>query len=202
MIDRAHNAVFENGTVRPSGVKKHCEVWWHIKLPYLASYLRIGSGSDSGGGGGDMIGLSVSPDGGKTMRTIHCGGSLPNLVDLMPSEPGSLQCVRDFWLRLDMSSQSAHSPLRVRGLQINLGYQVNMHVLPRLLPGANELYLQAEKMDGVKLEAEWNYTRGEDELTHALALDRAGRAAQSVDPGIERPEQAVMRGVTVRCLPK
>ncbi len=45
----------------------------------------------------------------------------------------------------------------MRGLQITVGYQLNMSIIPRLVPGNNALYLQAEKLDGVKLVAEWAY---------------------------------------------
>jgi hypothetical protein len=197
---RAHNAVFENGGVRPSGVRKHCEVWWHIKVPYLATHLRLCPAVDVGGG--DLVGFSVSPDAGRSLHSIYWqSGSPPKTIDNGPGEGPSVRGMREFWLRLDMSTQSETSPLRVRGLHICVGYQLNMNLLPRLLPGSNPLYLQAEKLDGVKLSAEWAYTHPEGEKLETVSLEKASRAAKSVDPGIKKPDDIVMRGVTLRCLP-
>src|SRR6185369_14529119 len=82
---RAHNAVFENGTVRPSGAKKHCEVWWHIKLPYLATYLRLSPAVEVGGG--DLIGFAVSPDGGRSLHPFYWKtGVPPKLIDFGTEE--------------------------------------------------------------------------------------------------------------------
>ncbi len=195
-----HHAVFENGTVRPSGAKKHCEVWWKIKVPYLISYLRIGAAADQGGG--DLIGFSVSPDKGKSFHTIHWSAkNLPKLLTLSPSDSPSLRGMREFWLRLDMSTQSSTSPLCIRGLQVTVGYQTNMHLQPRLVPGSNELYVEAGDMKGVKLETEWAYTHPEGEKTAKVELASGKKATQQVDPKLDRPDQAIMRGVTLRCLP-
>ena len=194
------NAVFEDGTVRPTGAKKHCEVWWHIKLPYLASYLRINPAIDAGGG--DMIGLAISPDAGRSLHPIYWKPAAPpKLITVLPGDTPSIRGMREFWLRLDISTQSNASPLRVRGLQVHVGCQVNMNVLPRLVPGKNTLYLQASEMNGVNLRADWAYTHPDGERLETLNLDAHGRAARTVDPGVSRPDELIMRGVTLRCLP-
>jgi len=196
----AHNAVFEGGTLRPSGAKKHCEVWWHVKLPYLASYLRLNVAADTGGS--DLIGFALSSDAGKSLHPFYWKAAAPGkILELNSSNEPGIKGLREFWLRCDISTQSAGSPLRIRGLNINVGYQVNMHVLPRLMPGENELSLQAEKLDGVKLQGEWNYTNPEGERTETLELSKSGRTAKKVDAGARKPEDVIMRGMTLRCLP-
>jgi hypothetical protein len=196
---RSANAVFENGTVRPAGAKKHCEVWWHIKLPYLATYLSIHPAADLGGG--DLLGFAVSPDAGRSVHSLYWkAGDPPKQILNGPGEGPSVRGLQEFWVRLDLSTQSPASPLRVRGLQLTVGYQLNMNVLPRILPGDNTLYLQAEKLDGVKLSAEWAYTHPDGEKLDSVSLDAAGRASKKVNPGVNRPEDIVMRGVTLRCV--
>ncbi|MBI3830197.1 MAG: hypothetical protein HY291_11810 [Planctomycetes bacterium] len=200
MTHSSANAVFENGTLRPTGAKKHCEVWWHIKLPYLASYLRLNVAADCGGG--DLIGFAVSPDAGRSLHTLYWERSAPpKLLSFGPDSVPGIKGMQEFWLRCDISTQSATSPLRIRGLGIHVGYQVNMHILPRLVPGANELYLQAEKLEGVKLTADWAYTHPDGEKVERVELAKSGRSARSVEPGIKKPDDLIMRGVTVKCLP-
>jgi hypothetical protein len=198
---RSANAVFENGTVRPSGARKHCEVWWHISLPYLATYLRLHPAVDLGGG--DLLGFAVSPDAGRSLHSFYYNwrtpGATPKLISLLPGDAPSIRGLREFWLRLDMSTQSNDSPLRMRGLQLTVGCQVNMNVLPRLVPGKNTLFLQADEMDGVKLQAEWAYTHPDGEKTEVVNLDASGRATRNVDPAVKRPDELIMRGVTLRC---
>jgi hypothetical protein len=198
---RAHNAIFENGTVRPSGAKKHCEVWWHIRLPYLASYLRLNPAVDVGGG--DLIGFAVSPDNGRSLHPLHwASGAPPKLLSYGPKTAPSIRGLQEFWLRLDMSTQSATSPLRIRGLQINVGYQLNMNILPRLLPGSNELYLQAEAQEGTTLAAEWAFGTPAGDRVETVTLGKSGRASRKVTLKAKGPEEIVMRGVTLKCLPK
>lgn len=197
----AANAIFENGTVRPSGPKKHCEIWWHFKLPYLASYLRLNVAMDSGSGG-DLVGFAVSPDAGRCLKPIHWGPPQGRLdLTVSPKEAPSIRGMQEFWLRLDLSTQSAASNLRVRGLQINVGYQLNMHILPRLVPGENELYVQAEQVEGVRLVSEWAYTHPDGEQVESVELSKAGRERKAVNPQIRKPDDLIMRGVTLKCLP-
>lgn len=194
------NAVFEHGGVRPAGAKKHCEVWWHVKLPYLASYLRLNVAADVGGG--DLLGFSLSEDAGRSRHSFYWkSGAPPKLITVGPGDVPGIKGLQEFWLRVDMSTQSAASPLRLRGLQICAGYQQNMHLQPRLLPGANDLYLQAEKLDGVKLVAEWNYADPAGEHSETLDLGRGARATKQVQAGGKKPEDLVMRGVTLKCIP-
>lgn len=194
------NAIFEDGTVRPTGAKKHCEVWWRIKLPYLASYLRLNVSADAGGG--DLIGFSISPDAGRSRHNFHWkAGVPPKLITVGPNDVPGVKGMQEFWLRLDMSTQSAASPLRLRGLHICVGYQQNMYIQPRLLPGENELYLQAEKLDGVKLQAEWNYGTAEGEHSESLELGKGTRATKKLRPTAQKPEDLLMRGVTLKCIP-
>lgn len=192
-------AVFEDGTLRPSGSRKHCEVWWRIQLPYLATYLRVNMAADAGGS--DLIGLAISTDAGKSLHPFHWAhGAPPKLLQLLPSQTPSIRGLKEFWLRLDISSQQPQPKLRIRGLQLAVGYQLNMNVLPRLVPGANELFVEAGALDGVKLAAEWAFTHPQGERLESVALDRAGRAARKVDLDLAKPSDVVMRGVTLRCL--
>ena len=69
VVHKADNAIFENGTLKPRANKTHCEVWWKIKIPFLASYLRLGMAADMGGG--DMMGISISPDNGKSLHNLY-----------------------------------------------------------------------------------------------------------------------------------
>ncbi len=109
--------------------------------------------------------------------------------------------MQEFWLRLDMSTQAAASPLRIRGLHICVGYQQNMHLQPRLVPGENELYVQADKLDGMKLVTQWTYTHPEGDRVECVELCKPGREVRKVNPGIAKPDGLIMRGVTLKCLP-
>ena len=50
VVWRSENAIFEQGAVRPSGANKHCEVWWHFKLPFSATYLQLTPVVNASGG--------------------------------------------------------------------------------------------------------------------------------------------------------
>lgn len=194
------NAIFEDGTVRPTGAKKHCEVWWHVKLPYMASYLRLNVAADTSGG--DLVGFSISPDAGRSLHNIYWeSGSPPKLLSFGPNDVPGIKGMQEFWLRLDMSTQAAASPLRIRGLHICVGYQQNMHLQPRLVPGENELYVQADKLDGMKLVTQWTYTHPEGDRVECVELCKPGREVRKVNPGIAKPDGLIMRGVTLKCLP-
>lgn len=202
VVHIADNAIFENGTLRPRSHKTHCEVWWKIQVPYLASYLRINPALDMSGG--DMVGVSVSADNGLTMHNLFWGGSHPpKVIDLPPSSAPSINGLREFLIRIDMSSQSTNSVLRVRGFQINVGYQVNMNILPRLLPGENELYVKAKSISSdVKLQAEWAYTHPDGEIVDTVTLEKSGEAKLKKILQIKNPADITMRGVSLKCLPK
>ncbi len=202
VIHKANNAIFENGTVKPSANKTHCEVFWKIQVPYLASYLRIGTALDIGGG--DIFGISISPDNGESFHTLHWGGNHPpKVLELNPRTAPSINGLREFIIRMDMSSQSKNSTLRLRGFQINVGYQVNMNILPRLLPGKNELGIKAKSISpNIKLEAEWAYTHPDGEMVDTVTLDKAGENKTIKNLSIKSPADIIMRGVTLYCRPK
>lgn len=209
---RADNAIFENGTLRPAGVHKHCEVWWHFKLPYLATYLQITPVVENAGAA--TIGIAVSADAGKSMHTIHWKqGEPPKFIlhgpgemvvgDAAQKEPAagpSIRGLREFWLRLDVSSKATPMP-RVLSLDFSVGYQLNMQTLPRLLAGDNTLYLQSGALDGARLEAEWVFTGRKGQQIECLQLQQAGETHRVVNPGVEAHEDLIMRGVSLRCLP-
>jgi len=78
--------------------------------------------------------------------------------------------------------------------------------LPRLLPGPNELYLQADRQENVVLNTEWHCTRlahgsrREEEQSSSLTLNPGDKTVrQSVKIDAERPEDLIMRGVTLSC---
>ncbi|HYF51239.1 MAG TPA: hypothetical protein VEJ63_17625 [Planctomycetota bacterium] len=204
VVARSAHAIFENGTVRPSGPNRHCEIWWHIKLPYQATHLRLTPSVHAAGN--DLVGFAISPDNGKSIHTLHwSNGVPPKIITNGAAGPGnepegpSVRGAREFWLRLDMSSKSAQSPLRVWNLGVTVGYQLNMQILPRLVPGENNLYLDAGKLEGVRLNAEWAYTHPRGERTETLSTDKAGRVSKRVNPEISTPDEIVMRGCSIRC---
>ncbi len=151
-----------------------------------------------------MLGISVSPDNGQSLHNLHWSGSHPpKVIDLNPKTAPSIAGLREFLIRIDMSSQSSSSNLRVRGFQINVGYQVNMNVLPRLLPGENELYLKADSISpDVKLQAEWAYSHPSDEMVDTVTLDKSGESKVKKTLDIKQPSDIIMRGVSLKCLPK
>ena len=90
---------------------------------------------------------------------------------------------------------------RLRSLQIKVGYQHNMHIQPRLVPGDNELYVQAENLNGVRLQTDWAFTHSDGEQVETVELLSGKRSSKKVNPKISKPEDLIMRGVTLRCLP-
>jgi hypothetical protein len=209
---RADNAVFDKGMLRPSGVNKHCEVWWHIKVPFQITYLRLMPIVEATGS--DLFGLAVSPDAGKSILSIHWkNGIPPKLIthgppefktdgtEAVPAANPSIRGCREFWLRLDMSSKSAASPLRVLDLGVTVGYQLNMQTLPRIQPGDNALYLEAAKLDGVRLQAEWVYTHPKGQRIDTVELDKSGRTQKKTNADVAAPDDLIMRGTSLRCLP-
>lgn len=54
---------------------------------------------------------------------------------------------------------------------------------------------------GHKVVARWNYTTPQGEKAHALELAKAGRVEASPTIAKAKPEDIVMRGVTLECLP-
>ena len=76
-----------------------------------------------------------------------------------------------------------------------------MHVQPRLVPGRNRLWLEADQLDaGSKLQAEWIYQIEGKQLRSAVTLDRQGRADDTVAAQVDAPEKILMTSVKLNCL--
>jgi hypothetical protein len=163
--------------------------------PYLISYLRIQSNFATDGG--EYIGLAISSDGGRSRHSLHWKrGPPPPVLTVLPTDAPGVRNLQEFWLQMEMSSQHREPRLRCRALQISVGYQVNMNVLPRLLPGANELTLQAEQSDGVTLQADWAWSQGNEDALESLALKSGEKLAR------DRHQARVLRTSTCasRCV--
>ncbi|MBL8026188.1 MAG: hypothetical protein JNL74_07245, partial [Fibrobacteres bacterium] len=197
----SENAHFENGTVRPSGNNKHCEVWYEIKVPYYISYIFLEGYVK--GGGSDYVGFALSADGGKTVTPISGNITksfrLRNGMEEKKNGKTSVQYTKSFLIRLDMHSHSSDKSPLLESLRITVGYQQNMFTQPMILPGKNSLWLEGASLEGDKLTAEWNYTvKGKDGTT-ALLLSKDGKEEKAVDLGFEEQGDIVMRGVSIRC---
>lgn len=194
------HARFENGLLHCAGRNKHTEVWYRIRLPYLASYIHVDTTIEGAG----YAGLSISPDDGRTLWNLWSGA--PRYFEVHNGQAAylagkpSVAGLRDFLLRVDMNTSVPQGRIWLSGLRIMVGYQHNMFVQPRLLPGANPLYLEAGTLDeGERLRARWNFTAPEGEREEEVVLDRPGRAERTVEIACARPDDLVMRGVTLSC---
>ncbi|MDD4890511.1 MAG: hypothetical protein PHU85_11340, partial [Phycisphaerae bacterium] len=153
---RCANAKFENGSLAPTGPNHWAEVWYRFRLPYPISYLAL----DTDFSGTGTVGIAISADGGDSLASLYWGPPkwlrvLNGKADYLAGKP-SVQGLREFWLRIDMESRDV---VRMNALRIMVGYQHNMHVQPRLLPGENPLFLEAPELAaGRKLSCRWNYT--------------------------------------------
>jgi len=198
----AHNAVFENNTVRVKGNNTYAEIWYRIRLPYLIHHLY----ADWSVKGAGEAGLSISADGGNTLWDLKrggapCGGLVQNGKADYLAGRASVQGLREFLLRIDLLAYDRGEELRVDALRIQVGFHHNMHIQPRLLPGENELYIEADEVDsGDSLEVRWAATAGDREITERLALDTTGRTERKIDVGCEKPEDIIMRGVTLEVI--
>ena len=113
----------------------------------------------------------------------------------------SLQGLKEFWLRVDLVSHSAEPTLAVQAMDIAIGFQHNMHLQPRLVPGENPLWLEdAQVDDGTKLQAEWIYQLDGDERRAGIGLEQAGKAEQTVLVDVDRPSRILMTGIKLNCL--
>ncbi|KKM22883.1 hypothetical protein LCGC14_1620810, partial [marine sediment metagenome] len=168
----------------------------------------IGVDYDVVGGGGDYFGLALSADGRrswwsmmKSRLTSPSWGGVGNGQAEWNAGESSLQGLNEFWLRVDMVSHSPEPTLAMQALDIAVGFQHNMYIQPRLLPGANPLWLEAESVDdGARVEAEWIYQVDDEERRAALALAEAGRAEQDVAIGADAPSDVLMTGIKLRCV--
>lgn len=201
-----HNAVFEDGVLRPTGRSHFAEVWYNLRLPFLASQISIGY--DVVGDGGDYFGLTLGSDGGRrvwpTMKlpthAPHFGRVSNGQAEWLAGE-SSVQGLRDIWLRLDFFSQSASPKLAIRGLRIAVAFQHNMYIQPRILPGQNPLWLEAGELDaGDRVHAEWIYQLRGEENRARLELDKPGRAETTINLDAADPSEVWTTGIRLACV--
>ncbi len=111
----------------------------------------------------------------------------------------SVQYARNIMLRVDMHSHHSDASPLLQSLRITAGYQQNMFTQPMLTPGRNRIWLEGRDMGGAKLTAEWNYTLQGCEQAADVSLAEDGKAEKTVALDVERQEDIIMRGVSVRC---
>ncbi|MGQ9661338.1 MAG: hypothetical protein ACUVWX_03255 [Kiritimatiellia bacterium] len=192
------NAKLERGRLMPTGVNRHMEVWYRFRLPYLVSYINIDATVEGAG----YFGFCVSADNGQTLWPIITGSPrwfnvCNGKSEYLAGKP-SVAGLKEFLLRIDMHTSVPQSFVCVSGLRIMVGYQHNMQIQPRLLPGDNQLYLEAGAMDeGERLVARWNYTLPAGEQESVVHLDSPGIARRTVHCPVRKPEEIVMRGVSL-----
>ncbi len=199
------NARFENGCLRPAGQHDFAEAWYHVRLPYLISWVSVDY--DVAGAGGDWFGLSLSADDRRSwwpMKLRRNGpgwGRATNGLEEWKARESSVQGLKEFWLRVDLASHRPEPALAVQALDLAVGFQHNMHLQPRLLPGDNPLWLSAEKLDaGRRLQAEWIYQLAGEEHRCELLLEAPGRAEKTVSVQAGCPSDVRMTGIRLNCL--
>jgi hypothetical protein len=200
----ARNAVFQNGSLKATGQHHFCEVMYHVRLPYLISWLDVDY--DVAGAGGDVFSLHVSADDRRTWWPLKTAGSGPHWgqatngqAEWKNREP-SVQGLKEFWLRLTMLSHSPVPTLAVQALNIAVGFQHNMHIQPRLVPGANPLWVEAGQLgDGAKLQAEWIYQIDGEEKRTGIELAKTGRSEETVKLDAGCPSKIWMTGIRLAC---
>jgi len=200
----AINAKFDAGTLKPVAPHDFTEVWYHIKLPFLISYLSIDY--DIAGAGNDYCGFSISADDRRTIwplkmksNTPHWGNILNGQKEWKTGEP-SVQGLREFWLRIDMFTHNENPTLALQALRMSVGFQHNMDIQPKLIPGNNTLWLEAETLDeNTTLSAEWNYLLDGLPVKAAVELTLPGKAENLVNIDAECPSQIKMTGLNLNC---
>lgn len=200
----SHYAVFENGCLRPKGSHYFCEVVYHIQVPYLISWLDVDY--DVAGGGGDIFSLQVSGDDRRTWWPLKMASTGPGWgqvgngqAEWKNREP-SVQGLNEFWLRVILLSHAEAPTLALQALRIAVGFQHNMFVQPRLVPGANNLWLEAGNVPaGSSLQAEWIYQVNGDEQRSSVNLDKPGRAETTVNLNVDCPSKIFMTGIKLNC---
>ncbi|MGH7144522.1 MAG: hypothetical protein ACREJ2_10415 [Planctomycetota bacterium] len=200
----AIQAKFENGCLKPAGAHTFTEVWYRFQLPFLASYIYLDY--DIVGDGGDYLGFCLSADDRRTIWPVemkshgpHWGVAQNGQAEWAARKP-SVQGLRDFMLRIDMFSHSENPRLALQALNICVGFQHNMYVQPRLLPGANPLWLNARELaSDAKLHAEWVCQVAGEQQREAVALDRAGQADKTVRVDAKAPPDVFMTGLKIAC---
>jgi hypothetical protein len=201
----ARYAVFENGCLKPKGSHYFCDVIYHIQVPYLISWLNVDY--DVAGAGGDIFNLQVSADDRRTWWLLKTptngpgwGAGSNGQAEWKKGEP-SVQGLKEFYLRVNLLSHAANPTLALQALRIAVGFQHNMHIQPRLVPGQNNLWLEAAQLDnGSKVQAEWIYQVDGEEKRSCVGLSKAGKAEEAVKVDVNCPSRIWMTGVKVRCL--
>lgn len=201
----AIQAKFENGALKPAGPHAFTEVWYRFQLPHMASYIYLDY--DFVGDGGDYVGFSISGDDRRTIWPLdmkshgpHWGVAQNGQKEWVERRP-SVQGMRDFMLRIDMFSHNANPKAALLALNICVGFQHNMYVAPRLLPGANPLWLAAgELASDCKLEAEWTCQTPGGQERERLDLAQAGTTETTVKMDEATPPEIHMSGLTLRCV--
>lgn len=198
-------AVFDRGTVRPANRHDFCEVWWHFKLPFMVSGITIDY--DVIGSGGDYWGLALSADHRRSLWPLPMKSHGPhygvtgNGQAQWKAHQSSVQGLREFWLRLDMVTHAEQPTLAMQAMNITVRFQHNMFVQPRLVPGANPLWIEAGELPpGAVLEGEWNYLLRGAQHREKVTLAKSGRAARVLDVPAVSPEEIVMTGVRLACI--
>ncbi len=197
VTEKSFNATFENNRLSPSGPNKFMEIWYRFKLPYPANHISL----DTDVSGSGTFGLSISADNGNTVWPVFWGSPRYDTFNNGKSQylngKSTIQGLREFMLRIDMESRNV---ITMNALRIMIGYQHNMNVQPRLLPGKNSLYLDTGDVDdGSSISARWNYTMLGKEMQEELGADSSGKVEKTVTLDCDAPDDIVMRGVTLKC---
>jgi len=113
----------------------------------------------------------------------------------------SVQGLREFWLRVDLATHAENPTLAVQALDVAVGFQHNMYIQPRLLPGENPLWIEAAELaGGAKLRAEWIYQLGGEERRAAVELAEPGRTDEGVVIEADCPSDVHTTGIRLCCL--
>ncbi len=197
------NAKLENGKLSPSGSHEFMEVWYHFELPFFAAYIT--ADYDVVGKGGDYFGLCLSADNRRSWWSLplrsnspHYGMATNGQAQWLDGK-SSVQGLREFWLRIDMVSHHKDIALAMQALNLTIGFQHNMYLQPRLLPGQNDLWLECEKKTGeINLTAEWVYEKDEDEFIEALDTSAVGTATKTLTLDGKCPSEIKMTSVRLK----
>ena len=99
-----------------------------------------------------------------------------------------------------MFSHHKNPTLALQALDLTVRFQHNMDVQPRLVPGDNRLWLEAEALDkGAELSAEWVYQVDGKQRRTRLELGKSGRANEQVSLAIDSPSRVRMTGLRFEC---
>ena len=180
------------------------EVWYHIKVPYQINQLLIDY--DIMGGSNDYCGFAISTDDRRSLWSLkqksykpHWGNIENGQAEWVRGEP-SVQGLKEFWLRVDMYSHDEKPTLALQALNITVEFQHNMNLQPRILPGENPLYLEAETVDdGSVLEAEWIFQVNGEQEKIKLGLKSAGVIEERIQRDEKCPSELFMTGLRLTC---